>query len=284
MKEDLAQAAHQFYCRLRLAFEDRLRDLTLTRERLTDLAGVMEATIGLTPNGDFTPPSGAQALQDTEELLQTTLQESNTMRVVLPHGADHLDRSAAEMLGVLGATDHARLELILTRLVVEPRGGLTGLARGSADLIVALAAPMVEQATAFLTNLVPGEDVTAVELSAAGGGPGELARRISSYVRAAAPLASGPATDEKTFVMVPDTEAGEAYSDAVRASVKGVTTVPVRGTDTDLLFVREQGCLRTADLFRLLEPCWEAYTEAAESVEANPHSRFDVTSWLPLVE
>ncbi len=284
LKEDLAQAAHQFYCRLRLTFEDRLRDLALTRERLTDLAGVMEATIGLTPNGNFTPPTGAQALQDTEEQLQTTLQESNTMRVVLPHGADHLDRSAAEMLGVLGATDHARLELILTRLVVEPRGGLTGLARGSTDLVVALAAPLVEQATAFLTNLMPGEDVTAVELSAAGGGPGELARRIASYVRAAAPLASGPAIDEKTFVMVPDTEAGQAYSDEVRASVKGVTTVPVRGTDTDLLFVREQGCLRTADLFRLLEPCWEAYTEAADSVEANPHSRFDVTSWLPLVE
>ena len=84
--------------------------------------------------------------------------------------------------------------------------------------------------------------------------------------------------------MVPDTDAGQTYSAEVRASVKNVTTVPVRGTDTDLLFVREQGCLRTADLFRLLEPCWEAYTEAAESVEANPHSRFDVTTWLPLVE
>ncbi len=284
LKEDLAQAAHQFYCRLRLTFEDRLRDLALTRGRLTDLAGAMEATVGLTPGGNFTPPSGATAHQDTEELLQTTLQESNTMRVVLPHGADHLDRSAAEMLGVLAPDDQARLELILTRLVVEPRGGLTGLARSSTDLAVTLAAPMVEQATAFLTNLMPGEDVTAVELSAAGGGPGELARRIASYVRAAAPLASGPASEEKTFVMVPDTDAGQAYSDEVRASVKNVTTVPVRGTDTDLLFVREQGCLRTADLFRLLEPCWEAYTEAAEGVEGNPHSRFDVTAWLPLVE
>jgi len=284
LKEDLAQAAHQFYSRLRVTFEDRLRDLALTRTRLTDLAGAMEATVGLTPNGDMTPPAGAVAHQDTEELLQTTLQESNTMRVVLPHGADHLDRSAEEMLGILAPADQARLELILTRLVVEPRGGLTGLARGSTDLAATLAAPMVEQATAFLTNLMPGEDVTAVELSAAGGGPGELARRIGSYVRAAAPLASGPASDERTFVMVPDTAAGQTYSDEVRASVKNVTTVPVRGTDTDLLFVREQGCLRTADLFRLLEPCWEAYTEAAEGVEGNPHSRFDVTAWMPLVE
>ncbi len=285
LKEDLAQAAHQFYRRLQLTFEDRLSDLTLTRARLTELAGAMEATAGLTPNGNFTPPAaGAFVHQDTEELLQTTLQESNTMRVVLPHGADHLDLSAAEMLGVIAPNDQARLELILTRLVIEPRGGLAGLARNSSDLVVALAAPMIEQATAFLTNLMPGEDVTAVELSAAGNGPGELSRRIASYVRAAAPLAIGPASEEKTFVMVPDTDAGQTYSAEVRASVKNVTTVPVRGTDTDLLFVREQGCLRTADLFRLLEPCWEAYTEAAESVEANPHSRFDVTTWLPLVE
>ena len=284
LKEDLAQAALQFYRRLQLTFEDRLRDLALARTRVTELAGVMEAAAGLNPAGDSTPPSGAFAHQDTEELVQTTLQESNTMRVVLPNGADRLDRSAAEMLGVLAPADQARLELILTRLVIEPRGGLTGLARGAADLVAALAAPMVEQATAFLTNLMPSEDVTAVELSAAGAGAGELPRRIASYARAAAPLAGGPAAEEKTFVMVPDTAAGQAYSDACRASVPGVTTVPVRGTDTDLLFVREQGCLRSADLYRLLEPCWEAYAEAAAGTEANPHSRFDVAAWVPLVE
>ena len=85
-------------------------------------------------------------------------------------------------------------------------------------------------------------------------------------------------------MMVPDTDAGHAYAEAVRASVKGVTAVPVRGSDTDLLFCREQACLRSADLFRLLEPCWEAYTEATNAVETNPHSRFDVATWLPLVE
>ena len=105
----------------------------------------------------MTPPGSAHMSQDTEELMQTTLQESNTMRVVLPYGEAHLDRSAAEMLAALPASEQIRLELILTRLVVEPRGGLTGLCRGSADLIQNLAGPMIEQATAFLTNLLPSE-------------------------------------------------------------------------------------------------------------------------------
>ena len=74
------------------------------------------------------------------------------------------------------------------------------------------------------------------------------------------------------------------YADEVRRAVPGVTTVPVKGHGTDLLFCREQGALRTADLFRLIEPCWEAYHTAASNVESNPHARFDVTGWMPLVE
>jgi eukaryotic-like serine/threonine-protein kinase len=283
LKEDLAQVALQFYRRLQSLFEDRQRDIVFARTKVNELAGEMEAYIAAPANGEFTPPAAMPGLQDTEELMQTTLQESNTMRVVLPYGEAHLDRSAAEMLTSLSATDQTRLELILTRLVVEPRGGLTGVAR-TTDMHHTLGAAMIEQATAFLTNLMPSEDVTAVELSAAGNSPGELARRVASYVRAAAPLASGPAAEEKTFVMVPDTEAGQKYAEEVRNSVRNATTVPVRGTDTDLMFCREQACLRSADLFRLLEPCWEAYTEAADTVEANPHSRFDVNAWLPLVE
>src|SRR5581483_7592289 len=168
---------------------------------------------------------------------------------------------AAEMLAQLPAEELHRLELVVTRLVIEPRGGLTGACRGSTDLMQYLAAPMVEQATAFLTNLLPGEDVTAVELSS--DDAAELGRRVGSYVRAAAPLVGGSAEEERTFVMLPDTEAGQRYAEEVKKAVPAATTVPVRGPGTDLLFCREQAPLRTADLFRLLEPCWEAYHQAA---------------------
>lgn len=280
VNEDLATAAVLFYRRLQGWYEERLKDLAFARERVAQLAGLMEAHIvlpGTHPTPDAAPPVD-------DDTTHTTLQASNTIRVVLPYGEDTLDRSAAEMLSGLPEAERERLELVLTRLVVEPRGGLAGACRGSADLVRHLAAPMIEQATAFLTNLLPSEDVTEVELSAANNDRGELAKRVASYVRAAAPTAGGPAAEERTFVMVPDSDAGHVYAEEVRRAVPGATTVPVRGHGTDLLFCREQGTMRTADLFRLLEPCWEAYHTAASNVESNPHARFDVSGWMPLVE
>jgi hypothetical protein len=280
--EDLANAEIQFYRRMQSWFEVRLRELQAARERIIQLAVLMESQVvlpGANPN-----PAAPDIHDDGEETMQTTLQASNTIRVVLPYGEDHLDKSAAEMLGFLPNDERARLELVLTRLVIEPRGGLAGACRTSADLIRHLSAPMIEQATAFLTSLLPTEDVTAIELAGPAEQPGEPAERMKGYVASAAPLAGGPPEEERTFVMVPDSDAGHTYSEVVRKVIPGATTVPVRGSGTDLLFCREQGCLRTADLFRLLEPCWEAYHQAAANVESNPHSRFDVAGWLPLVE
>ena len=177
-----------------------------------------------------------------------------------------------------------RIEQALTKLVVEPRGGLVGASKGTADLLRHLGGPLVEQATAYLSGLLPAQDVTQVELSSARNDPQELARRVASYARAAAPLARGPADEERTFVVLPATDPGNVYAREVTAAVPGAKTIPVHGPGTDLLFCREQGCLRTADLARLLEPCLDAYQAAAAAMETNPHSRFDVTTWVPLVE
>jgi serine/threonine protein kinase len=280
LAEDQAGAAALFYRRLYGWLDDRRRDVRTAREQLAHLSAVLESHLVL-PGSD----RGGRTVADLDDDGPAAgLRGSNTMRVVLPEGEDHLDRAAQSLLGRLPAGEVERLESILTRLVVEPRGGLVNAGRGSADLFRQLAAPMIEQATAFLTGLLPTEDVTAVELSAAGGRPGELGRRAASYARMAAPLAGGPAEDERTFVMVPEGDAGERYAAEVRAAVPGATTVPVRGMGADLLFCREQGWLRPADLGRLLEPCWDAYDQAATNTDANPHCRFDVSEWLPLVE
>ena len=271
LSEDTAGAAAVFYRRLAGWLDDRRRDVRAARERITLVAAELERHLG---------GGGGES----EDGPGSSLRGSNTMRVVLPHGEDHLDRAALHLLDRLPEGEAERLEGILTRLVVEPRGGLVNACKGASDPFRLVAAPMIEQTTAFLTGLLPTEDVTAVELSAAGDRPGELARRIQSYSRMAAPLAGGPAEEERTFVMVPDGDAGERYATEVRAAIPGSTTVPVRGLGADLLFCREQGCLRPNDLASLLEPCWEAYEQAARSLDTSPHSRYDVTEWLPLVE
>jgi eukaryotic-like serine/threonine-protein kinase len=280
IKEDMATIASQFYRRL-AAWILHLRDeVAHARARIVELARILDLHMVL--------PGSSQGAgvdsPDVDEAMQTTLQHSNTMRVVLPYGEDHLDSSAAELLSHLPASDIPRLESILTKLVIDPRGGLIEACKGTGELQRQLATPLIEQATAFLNNQLPSEDVTEVELLAAGDNPTELKRRITSYVRAATPLASGPAEEERTFVLIPDTSSGHEYAEEVTKAVRNVTPVPVRGHVNDLMFCREQSCLRTADLYRLLEPCWDAYHQSSKSIESNPHSRFDVSSWMPLVE
>jgi serine/threonine protein kinase len=278
--EDLSAAAAQFYRRLYTRFEEFHRNLAAARERLGRLAELMEAPIVLAGGSGHTPAT----VEQSEEATQTTLRGSNTMRVVLPKGQDHLDQSAADLIEATPPEALAGLEAMLTTVVLQPRGGLTQLCTGSADLAHHLAAPLIDQATAFLASLLPSEDVAAVEHSAARGDAGELARRVGSYIRGAAPLTGGPTEDERTFLVHPDTEPGRAYADVVRKVVPNVYAVPVRGHGTDLMLCREQGGLRTADLFRLLDQCWDAYHQLAENPLHNPHSRFDVPQWLPLVE
>jgi hypothetical protein len=282
VKEDLSAVAAGFYRRVQASLLDRLRDTTLARERLGQLVQLMDAPILLADGGrDATGESDRDELSD--EAMQATLHASNTARVVLPNGEDHLDRSARDMLKVLTPDHHRRLQEVIQRLVLEPRGGLTALAAHAPDLPRALAAPIIEQATAFLSTLLPSQDVTQVELSTREVRDGGLARRIAGYVKLAAPAAAGPPEEERTYVLVPATEAGMTFAREVKQVVPKVTTVSVQGAGTDLLFCREQGALRTSDLQKLVEPCWEAYAAAVDDPETSPHSRFDVTEWLPLV-
>ena len=278
--EDLTNVTSQFYRRLHLRFEDLHRAMRTARERLTKLADIMEMPIVM----DGSQHRSNAKASHTEDASQTTLRGSNTMRVVLPHGQDHLDRSAADLLETLPPELHKQLESSLTSSVLEPRGGLSQLCNNSADMAQQLGLPLIDQATSFLSKYLPSEDVTAVEFSAARNNTAEVQRRIGSYIRGAAPLTGGPIDDEQSFLVCPDTHTGKQYADLVRGLSAKVVAVPVTGRGTDLMFCREQPGLRMSDLFQLIDPCWEAYEKLVESPTQNPHSRFDISTWLPMVD
>src|SRR5262249_57756836 len=94
-----------------------------------------------------------------------TLHPTNTLQVVLPAGENHIERSAKNVVKMVQPNDLLRLEHALQKLVLEPRGGLTALCGVNADMLRTLVAPMIEQATAFLGDLLPVTDVTEVEAS-----------------------------------------------------------------------------------------------------------------------
>lgn len=276
--EDLAVAAIIFYRRISERLHLRLHDLALVREQLAKLIGLLESVAVAPPRKRSTNPH-----DPADEAVNTTLQMSNTVRVVLPDNDDNLDRVAGEMLNHLQPDDYARLQDVIQRLVLDPRGGLESLCKMTTDLRRGLAVPVIEQMTAFLTNLLPSHDVAQIEMASPEAKNGELGKRIATCLKRAAPLVNGPPDDEKTFVLVPATAAGLQYAREVKNQVSDAVTVTLQGVGTDLMFCREQGCLRTADIMRLIEPCVEAYEQQCSHLETSPHSRHDVSEWMPLV-
>src|SRR5439155_3223163 len=172
-----------------------------------------------------------------EEALQQTLHPTNTIQVVLPRGEKHIDRSVAQVLNTVRGEDVMLLEHLLQKLVLEPRGGLTGVCKLNADLLRTLIAPMIEQTTAFLGELLPVTDVTEVEISTAHAIKVELAARIQDYHKRSTP-SSQSTVEQTTFVVVPDSESGKAFAQVVKRTLPTALTIPVQGSATDLMFCR----------------------------------------------
>lgn len=280
--EDLAHATGRFYRQLAEKIDSVLRDVLVARDLLDAMLKQADAPAKAPPGSRFGLPGLGSHHETPDESMQATLSMSNTMRVVLPNGDDQLDSAAAEMLRGLPGDEVVKLYDILDRLVIEPRGGLIELCKTNTDLYRGLCVPMIEQTAAFLANIVPTQDVTEVELASQDAVKGPLAQRIGHYLKLASPQAPGPAEEEKTYVLVPGTKPGLAFAQEVRKVAPKAIIVSTQGQGTDLLFCREQGFLRATDLMKLIEPCWDAYVEAAADLDHSPHCRYDVLQWVPL--
>jgi hypothetical protein len=140
----------------------------------------------------------------------------------------------------------------------------------------------VDQTTAFLGDLLPPADVADVELTATAAKPEETTRRIAAAARSAAQVAGGHEDEGRTFVMVPDSERGQEYARLVRQAVPAAVTLPIEQAGQDLLYCRERNWFTPADVWALVGGCHDAYVRYAQSIESSPHSRFDVTHWMPV--
>jgi len=278
LQEDMSDATIRFYRALRTRIEDKLRELSSCRTRLDQLLKILDDPLRNLPVSTDTPYSA------TEEALQKTIHPTNTLQIVLPNGETHIDRSAKKIVQGLKPEDLKRLETAIQKLVLEPRGGLISLCELNADMMRTLVNPLVEQTTAFLGDLLPVTDVTDIESSTASAKKIDLSERIREYYRLAAPPVGSNKNDENTFVLVPDTKQGQAYADLVKKTVTGVVTIPVNGSATDLMYCREHSALRTTELVDLLADCQAAYYEIADDPQNSPHSRHDVSEWLPISE
>jgi hypothetical protein len=308
--EDLAAIVTQFFHALRGRLNDRLRDLSLCRQRLRHLQEHLETAEYAgedNSNGIYDDESASLTPMLSPETFWESLRDSRTIRVVLPEGAADLVEAANRFVQTLTPEQWTQLDQSFQDQVLGQRGGLYQACVGISDLLRHLAHPLLNQGVNFLSSQLPITDVAQVEYTLDGLEEGDLATRLKTYFEQSQPLlkslavpAGGPGVevgpspfgaantmaplspqDQAAFLLVPASDAGKQFGQLAEQVLPQVQLVSVAG-QADLMFCREQEGLSAQDLERILKACRPAYEEAAHLPQASPHARFDIVDWTPL--
>ncbi len=286
LTEEVVRAGQQFFISLHGQLGERLRELSFCRQRLRHLQESLESSIEETE--DTCPPRvplgltpGQSPLPSTESFWES-IRQSATARVVLPEEEADLERAAIRFLNTLEAEQWTQLDQRLQDSVLALLGGLQAACAGTSELGRNLAQPLLDQAAAYLGELLPVTDVAQVEFAAAERQGIATAAQAKAYFARATPLMEGkdPANRE-SFLLVPASEAGKVYGEETLAVLPDLQLVRVPG-QAHLMFCQEQGFLSADDLQQFLRPCRRAYEDLNTVPQASPHARFDILDWLPL--
>ncbi len=220
LADDLAAVVGQFFTALCGRLGDRLRDLTLCRQRLryiqdallsvengedvseSNAAEELRPLLGGTPASPDLSPAPALS---TEAFWEAT-RESATHRVVLPEGVEQLETAANRFLASLNNEHWSHLDQTLQDHVLAARKGLFQACMNTNDLIRHLAVPLVNQAVSTLSDYLPVTDVAQVELASAGASAAdadvsvesELIARMRTYQQLAVPMIGSAAAKRLT--------------------------------------------------------------------------------------
>jgi hypothetical protein len=279
--EDMLDAGVQFFQKLGGKLEERLADLGFCRHRLRHLQEGLAAPQHVSwdsHHGELTPMDSPFA----GDAFGSIVQGNSTVHVVLPDGATTLDQAAGECVDQLGPDEYRRLDEAIQSLVLSPLGGLQLICQKNSDLDRLLSVPLIDQTTAFLSELLPMADVIEAEIATAHRKKRSLEEQIQAFHSHSAPSVSAAGEqNQSTYILHPESAAGQQYVDAAQRTIQHVQLIP--GTNpVDLTMCREQGFLFLSDLQPVLALCRTAYMDFVVSPNQSPHARFDIQEWVPL--
>jgi hypothetical protein len=314
LAEDLGGAVRYFFQLLHGRLSERLRDLTFCRQRLRHLQEALEV-----PLPDLDAYSDSRTGEDSTlsptplpspEAFWEAIQQSTTTRVVLPNGETDLELAGQRFLSTLTTEHWANIDQVLQDQVLAPLGGLQRALVSGTELMRCLGEPLLNQAAALLTELLPITDVAQAMLDRgdvrldrgknAEPDPAKLSDSCllpaTFCLDAATPLVrtdpqvpeprarnqpAPTASPTLDFLLIPASEAGKIYGEESKRSAPQLHLVTVAG-QADLMYCREQTFLGVEDVQRLLRPCRSAYEDSAVSPPSSPHARCDISDWMPL--
>jgi hypothetical protein len=285
LAEQQARALEEVFRQLQVRLVELQRDLTFCSQRLqhveyTLLAAPTEAEAALT-----------RRAQEEEDDIRSTYTSSKMLheaalvlasRVVLPEGQTDLEKAAIRFLQRVNINDWQELDYYLQENVLTPHGGLFELCMTNADLPRTLNAPLLEKTAEYLDRHLEVTDVCQAELSSAAALGVDIVAQTRAFHRLAQPsvMPKKPA-DEKDFLLVPSSPAGQELANLAKEAVPGLVSLQVT-SPTDLLICREQPGISVGDLNEILAAAKEEYLSQLNSATTTPHARCDILAWAPL--
>jgi eukaryotic-like serine/threonine-protein kinase len=279
--QDLMESVLQFFKFLGGQCEDRLNDLSFTRQRLKALQQVLA-----TPELDDLPPldehSPATSPTGYHDPFWHSVQSTSTVEVVLPGGVATLEESAAQFVDSLQNDHWFQLDQQLQDSVLAPLGNLVSACTGNMNLTKYMGSPLIENAAQFLGDILPITDVAQVQFSAARAQGHDVADECRKLHELAAPQVSANAMEgHAAYLLVPNSDEGKAIGDLARKALPHLAVVRT-DTRTEMTFCREQAGISQSEFQKMLDLCRMSYQELAPQPATSPHARFDVLEWVPL--
>jgi hypothetical protein len=199
------------------------------------------------------------------------------VQIVLPAGVEDLEQSADQFVQSLRPEHWLGLDEWLQGEVLAPMGDLHIASTSGNEVGHHFGRPLIEQAAWHLGTILPITDVAQVEFSAVNAETGGVTERLGKYVASAEPM-FGEQGRQETFLLVPETEAGQTFGRSAIGAFNGVQVVAV-ANPIELTVLREQITIPESRLSEIFEPAREVYREVVGVPALSPHSRFDVHQW-----
>lgn len=276
--QDILEAGVQFFMTLRGRLEDRIRELGFAKSRLKQLQKILMTPMRGSSEAFF-GEHGENPFEITDPFWNA-VQETETVQIVLPAGIDDLEMSADQFVQSLRPEHWLSLDEWLQGEVLAPMGDLHNATTSGNEVSNSFGRPLIEQAAWHLGTILPITDVAQVEFSSAESQSGGIGERLGNYVNSAEPM-FGATGRHETFMLIPDTESGQAFGRAAIGAFNGVQVVPM-ANPIELTVLREQVSIPESQLQEIFEAAQDVYREVVGVPALSPHSRFDMNQWKVL--
>lgn len=246
------ESAAKVFKKVQLGLEDKIRELSICRQRLTSLRNLLVI------------PEDAK--------VQTS--KIAGLEVVLPDGDNDLQNSAKRFANEIAPENLTRLDDVLQNLILANHGGLIAICQRPGEVMPELLDPLIDQAASFLGTLLPARDITELQHT------NDWYALVRHLQQKATPQVVGALEHDDKYMLVPDGMGGEAVlqHSGVLISAVNVISIPKLG---EVTFCREQ-TLTVREVRELVKYCREPYQGVYRHPARSPHARFDVLEWVPL--